>query len=308
MVTPGGAWRPPGTQPGFPDRGSGRGRVSPVRLVAVFVVVLVIALGVGAAVVLALQPAPKRADCPDPAVQCGRPPIAPTLPPAADAPGDPAATPVPAIVRPSGLPASPSGAPSGAATAGPTSGTSPATPASAPPIADLPQPVPAGDSAPLRTGATWTSRDLGFGLEYNDRVWEIQEETGSRLVLAAGNGAVLLSVEGFQASGASPKALIQQKIRTLGDAVLGLTEEADPSRQLPGRPIVGHRQGLGALMNGTLDSPQGPSTNVDVVILAATDSSISLRVTLLADDDLRDPAFAAADSILNSIEWPAVNP
>ena len=42
-----------------------------------------------------------------------------------------------------------------------------------------------------------------------------------------------------------------------------------------------------------------------VVIMAASDNQISIRVTVLTEDDLRDAAFAVVDSILNSIEWPA---
>ena len=74
---------------------------------------------------------------------------------------------------------------------------------------------------------------------------------------------------------------------------------------MPGTPVVGHRQGFGTVMNGTLSTPQGPGANVDVVVLTATDSTISLRLTVLTTDDLRDPAFSVVDSINNSIQWPA---
>ena len=112
-------------------------------------------------------------------------------------------------------------------------------------------------------------------------------------------------VAALRFGGASPKALVQQKVKSLGDVVLGLAEESDPSRQLPGKPIVGHRQGVGVVMNGTINTPQGPAANVDVVVLAATDNQITIRVTIVTDDDLRDAAFSVSDSILNSIQWPA---
>jgi hypothetical protein len=43
---------------------------------------------------------------------------------------------------------------------------------------------------------------------------------------------------------------------------------------------------------------------VDVVVLAAADATISLRVTVIALDSVREPAFAAADSLINAIQWP----
>lgn len=319
-VPPGGA-SPGGTAPGTvpgggsPSGGSGRGRVSPVRLIIVFVAVLAIALGMGALVVFAVQPAARLVPCADPAVECGQPPVTATLPPRSLASSEPLATPAPTIVRPSGTLVLPSAAAASTprasatpavATASPSATAAVATAApSGPSVADLPLPRPASDAGPLRVGQLWTSSDLGYSLEYNGRVWTIADETATRLVLTAGNGAVLLSIEGFSASGASPKALLQQKVQSLGDLVLGLTEETDPARQLPGRPIVGHIQGFGMLMNGTVDTPQGPGANVDAVVLVATDSTISIRVTLVTDDDLRDPAFSVTDAILNSLEWPA---
>ena len=326
MMQPPGAPPPPPPPPAYggqspsawgpPARTSGHGRVSPGRLILVFVVVLGIGLALGAAVVLALQPAARKAECPDPAVQCRQPPIAPTLPPTGRASAAPAATPAPTIIRPSGTLAIPSTQPSTRPTAAPAgspaasapASTAPTTAPTTPPIAGLPEPLLASDVAALRIGEVWSSSEMGFTVEYSGRTWSIQDETATSVVLTAGNGAVLLSIEGFPASAASPKALLQQKVTSLGDLVLGLTEETDPARQLPGQPIVGHRQGFGVLMNGTIDTPQGPSANVDVVILAATDSTITIRVTLITDDDLRDPAFAVVDSILNSLEWPAGTP
>jgi hypothetical protein len=218
-------------------------------------------------------------------------------------------------VRPSGSLVISSARPSAAPSVPPTAATSgspePSTPPSAAPsppptapIANLPQPRPASDAEPLRSGTVWTSSGLGFRLEYDDELWSVDDEGANRVALSAGRGAVSVLIEGFKAS-SSPKSLIQQKIRSLSDTVLGLTEETDPTRQLPGEPVVGHRQGFGTILNGTINTPQGPSANVDVVILAASDSQISIRVTILTDDDLREPAFSVADSILNSIEWPA---
>jgi len=286
---------PPGAYAGPPAGApAGHGPASPVKLIAVFVVVLLIGLGLGAAVVLALQPPAAKPDCPDPNVACSGPPVAPTLPPIAQASPRPAPTPAATIIRPSSSPAA-SGGP--APTSTPTG--------SAGPGSNIPRPRPAGAADALHVGAVWTSSSMGFRLEFDDHIWAIQDEGDSGLALTAGNGAVLVAIEGFDASSSSPKALVQQKVNSLQDFVLGLTDEEDPARQLPGTPVIGHRQGVGVVMNGAINTPQGPTAVVDVVILAATDSQISIRVTILTDDDLREPAFSVIDSILNSIEWPA---
>jgi hypothetical protein len=289
----------------------GHGRASPTRLIVVFVVVLAIGLALGAGVVLALQPGAKQPDCPNPAVPCGQPPVQPTLPPIAQATASPRTTPAPTIVRPSGSPVLPSVAPSVAPSTAPTpvpstSGqpsTAPSPSASIPPVADLPQPRPPSDAEPLRNGAVFSSA-LGYSLEYDSDIWVVEQSKDSGIALSAGRGAVVVIVEGFPASD-SPKQLVRDKVESLSNSILGLTEETDPSRQLPGEPIVGHRQGEGVLMNGTIDQPQGPQANVDVVILAASDEQISIRVTVVASDDLRDAGFAVVDSILNSIQWPS---
>jgi hypothetical protein len=293
---------------------AGHGKASPTRLILVFVVVLAIGLAIGAAVVLALQPAAKPPDCPNPAVPCGQPPVQPTLPPIAVATPTPRTTPAPTIVRPSGslvVPpaAPPSIGPSSAPTPVPSSSTPPSAAPSVqpstttPPVANLPQPRPASNAEPLRDGETYSS-SLGYNLEYDSDIWVVEQKKDTGIVLSAGRGAVVVIVEGFQAS-SSPKKLVQDKVRSLSDSILGLTEESDPQRQLPGIPIVGHRQGDGVLMVGTIDQPQGPQANVDVVVLAASDSKISIRVTVVTSDDLRDAAFNVVDSILNSIQWPS---
>ena len=67
---------------------------------------------------------------------------------------------------------------------------------------------------------------------------------------------------------------------------------------------MGHREGYGVLLTGTLNDPQGPTTPADVVIIAATDSQVSIRVTVVASDDIREPAFSVVDTLINAIEWP----
>jgi len=153
----------------------------------------------------------------------------------------------------------------------------------------------------------WSSSSLNYQVEFDDGLWRVQEEGSTGIALSAGNGAVVVVIEGFD-DPRSPAQLVRAKVNDLGDRILGLTEETDANRQLPGVPVIGHRQGVAAVLNGTLNSPQGPGANVDVVVMAANDGTISLRVTVIAVDSVREPAFAVADSVINSILWPSDQP
>jgi hypothetical protein len=312
---------PTGYAPAPPPPGRVSGKASPARLVAVFVIVLVVVLAIGAALVLAVAPGPTKPDCPDPSKPCAAPPVVPTLPPVAGATPGPVASPAATIVRPSGSLSIPSSNPSplpsiapAATKPGASATIEPSAPATVTPsvaptaiAADLPQPRGPSNAGPLAVGQTWTSRTLGFQLEYDPDLWSVEEETDTGIVLSAGNGAVLIAINGFPAA-TSPTQLVQSQIKALSDLVLGLTEETDPSRQLPGQPVVGHRQGTGVLLNGTLNSPQGPTDNADVVIIAAADPQVAIRFTVIAVDDVRDPAFSVADTVNNSIVWPTELP
>ena len=86
---------------------------SPFRVLLTFVVALGVVLLVAGAVAVALTPAAPPPDCPDPNQVCGRPPVAPTLPPASQVAG---ASPV---ASQPGLPL-PTEAPSAIATAAPS--------------------------------------------------------------------------------------------------------------------------------------------------------------------------------------------
>lgn len=156
----------------------------------------------------------------------------------------------------------------------------------------------------MHVGFVWTSSAMGYQVEFDDGLWTTENEDPNGLVITVQH-AVTVIIEGFKASSSSPKSLVQQQVQSLSDLIIGLTDETDPARQLPGTPVVGHRHGFGTAMNGTLNTPQGPGAPVDVVILAASDSQISIRVTVITDDRVRDEAFKVADNVLNSIQWPA---
>ena len=164
------------------------------------------------------------------------------------------------------------------------------------------------DAAPaLRLGETWQSDDLGFSLDYDPDWWEVVGE-GDRsleLVIPARAGPVTFLIEGASSAEQSPESMLAEQVDALDGLVLGLTPEDDTDQQLLGQPIVGYRDGVGGLYGGTLDSPQGPSMDVAVAVLAASDGEISLLVTVVSPEEIREPAFVMADSLLNTLRWPS---
>lgn len=159
----------------------------------------------------------------------------------------------------------------------------------------------------LRLGTTWVSEDLGFAFDYDPEWWELEDEgdRSAALVIATTAGDVVFLIEGASAADNAPEAMLAEQVDDLEDRILGLTAEEDADRQLLGEPIVGYRDGVGGLYRGTLDTPQGPSTDVSVAVLAATDGEVSLVVTVVTPDEIREPAFQLADSLLNTLRWPA---
>ena len=139
---------------------------------------------------------------------------------------------------------------------------------------------------------------------YDDKVWTVEQQGATSAELSAGRGALVVLVEGFTSAKGQPTSLVQSGIASLKDVVLGLSEETDPSRLLPGTPAIGYRDGVATVLNGTLSGPQGPTEPVSVVVMAATDGQVSIRVSVLADDAARVQAFQVADSLLNAITWP----
>ena len=168
---------------------------------------------------------------------------------------------------------------------------------------NLPTPLAASSDAPQEFGTTWTSSELGFSIQYDEGIWTVRDQDARSVVLTAARGNVAVVIAGEPAGDATPEQAANAELDRLGQQILGLTEETDPSLQLPGQPIVGYQPGIGNLFAGTLDNPQGPSTAVHSAILAATDDHITLLVSVTTVDQLIKPAFQAVDSMLNTINW-----
>ncbi|MDQ3880493.1 MAG: hypothetical protein M3295_05430 [Chloroflexota bacterium] len=168
-------------------------------------------------------------------------------------------------------------------------------------------PQPPSDLPALVTGTTWSSGDLGFAFEYDGELWTVNKEDGRsvELLVRTQSGAVTFGIQGASAAEANPQSLLDAAIGSLDERVLGLTAEADADRQPLGNPIVGYVDGVGGVYRGTLDSPQGPGSEVSVAVLAASDGQVSLVVTIVTPDELRDAAFSIGDSMMNTLRWPS---
>ncbi len=164
---------------------------------------------------------------------------------------------------------------------------------------------PAQAHLPFADRTKYHDDTLGFGLEYDPAVWSVSTQDDGFLILSAGNGAVALIFEGGPVSSFDPQTLFDARRKLLEGKLLGYTADTDQARALLGTPILGYRPGIGGLFGGTVDSSQGPTTDLSVASVAATDGTITMVATLLAPVDIRDAALSVADSVVNSFSWPA---
>ena len=74
-------------------------------------------------------------------------------------------------------------------------------------------------------GTVFTSSTFRYSLEYDDQLWVVENKGSTSIALSAGNGAVVIVIEGFKPS-TSPQSAVQSKVNQLGDVVLGLAAES----------------------------------------------------------------------------------
>lgn len=179
--------------------------------------------------------------------------------------------------------------------------------APSPPKARCPNP-PCGrppTGQPLVTGTVYQS-DLGYRLEYDPRIWRPMTNDPRTLVISGGGGAWLVRVRGVPASEADPRALVDDEVGALGNTIIGLRPETDPRKAILGYS-VGYRGGVGRLLGGTVNTPQGPSGQVTVVVFAASDGRASVVVTLVTDASpgAQGAAFFFTDGLMNTFRFPS---
>jgi hypothetical protein len=159
---------------------------------------------------------------------------------------------------------------------------------------------------------------LGFALEYDPSIWEVANTDAGFVVLSALGGNVALIFEGTTSDRLSQQQLLDARSGLMADRLLGYTDDTDPARLLLGDPILGYRDAIARLAGGTIDSGQGPTTDMTVATVVGTDGTIVVGATVITPVELtiqnegeeltipiRDAGLQLADSILNSFTWPA---
>jgi hypothetical protein len=184
--------------------------------------------------------------------------------------------------------------------------------AAAPVVADPDQPQ---GRHPVADRETHQDSATGFSVQYDPTLWTIAQQNDGFLVLTAIGGNVVLIFDVGRASDWSPDALLGAGRDQWSQRLLGFAEDTEPARQLLGDPILGYRDGVGGLFGGTIDTAQGPTLDMTVAIVAATDDQVTASATLLtpvslplqdgSEIEIRDAALQLADDVVNSFTWPA---
>ena len=187
-----------------------------------------------------------------------------------------------------------------------------ALPASAPMAAVPAQPA---DRHPFADWQLYQDPATGFSVEFDPDLWSISNQNAGMLVLQALSGNVVLLFDVGQAGQWSPEALLNAERDLWSQRLLGLAEDAEPARALLGDPILGYRDGVSGLFSGTLDTSQGPTLDMTVAVVAATDDTITAAAVLITpvalplnqggELEVRDIVLGWADTVINTFTWPA---
>jgi hypothetical protein len=185
-------------------------------------------------------------------------------------------------------------------------------------VVDGSLPFQASGRHPFSDRQPFRDETLGFSLEYDPTVWEIASQDAGFLVLSALGGNVALIFEGTTSDRIDQQRLLDSRSSLMADRLLGFTDDTEPARQLLGDPILGYRDAIARLSGGTIDSGQGPTTDMTVATVVGTDGTIVVGATLITPVELtiqrgdeqvtlpiREAGLQLADSVLNSFTWPA---
>jgi hypothetical protein len=158
--------------------------------------------------------------------------------------------------------------------------------------------------APFPPLARYVDAATGFAFDYDPTTWSVAQQDAGFVLLSAFNGAVVYIVEATTPDQLDVPALFEARRSLLEQRLLGFGDDLEPARQLLGNAILGHHPGIGALFGGTLDSPQGPSTDFAIAEVASTDGAIVAVSTILVPAEARAFGLQLADTINNSFIWP----
>ena len=150
--------------------------------------------------------------------------------------------------------------------------------------------------------------ELGWTGAYDPRAFDLHDPGpgGYDLVGKRDQGAnvdVRVRVE----RGAQVEEMLDAERDRLDDEVFSLVDDDDPERRIAG-PMIGYRHAQVRLLSGTVELPQGLDTGFTAAVLAATDGTRTVTVTVSAtaeNADYRRAVFSYADVVLQGFRWGA---
>lgn len=160
------------------------------------------------------------------------------------------------------------------------------------------------DGPPFPALDRYVDGALGFAFEYDPAIWTVADSSDGYVQLAGFGGAVVLWVDAAKTRDLDAQALFELRRDGFRGGLLGFDRDRSAARILPGNPIVGHVAGIGGTFTGTLDSPQGPGTELSVAIVAASRGKASAVAAVAVASESREAGFALADTVINSFTWP----
>jgi hypothetical protein len=181
--------------------------------------------------------------------------------------------------------------------------------APAAPKAVCPDDRPCGEppkAEPLVNTEVWRSSELGFSFEYSADRWKVLDEGSRGARLEAREGDFVLVVSGTRASERSPKEALDAALDDSRGRILGLDDDTEPAHKVLA-PAVGLHPGVAGSFAGTLDTPQGTSVPIGLVILAAGNPRVTVSVlgaTGESSEHNRKVLMSRSDSLLNTLRLP----
>jgi hypothetical protein len=191
-----------------------------------------------------------------------------------------------------------------------------------------PTPCPAGqicphgsppEAAPLAAAgvgprASFTSPDLGFHVEYDENRWQVDPDlSDGHSLWLDGPGGSALWFQGEPSSSRSPADLLSAQISLLQrSGFFDISFETNPRLVLLG-PSLGYQDAVAGsgLYRATYTSPQGISSRISIVLIAAAQGRTSAIATVITDSDLlpldvpnsKQPLYRLLDEVLDTFRW-----
>ena len=153
----------------------------------------------------------------------------------------------------------------------------------APQVTGAPRPTlpPREPSTPFVAGNVWTSSELGFQVAYDPKLWKVDRESATDLVLVptADLGYWVL-FEGALASEVTVDAYVDGRLDLLKQYYTSLEVDDDPYSAIVG-PHIGYVDAVGTSYVGTGTSSDGlPLTPGGLAVLGATNGRIVVAFTM----------------------------